>query len=180
MKRHPTGLRPRLPFGPATLATTALAVLLSQQLPFPGHRSRSPALRRKTVDVPVTGSLSPPEPAWLRQQAERLELTPGQRKHLARLETRWTHETRPLRETLEGASNAFVARADTVGTKPVSVRELQERSGSVSLLTGQLLAARSAWWNEASQTLTGQQRQQAERLWSQRYAKHARGRELLR
>lgn len=171
MKRVAMGLRPRLPFGPATLAATALAVVLSQRLPFPGDRGRSPGPSRATVQVPVSGPITPPEPAWLREQAERLELGPAQQKRLNRLETRWIRETHSAQEALTKASEAF-AEARPDGGKTVSLRELQERAGPVSLLTGQLLAARRVWWEEASRELSTRQREQAERRWSQRFAKH--------
>lgn len=173
MKIPASTTRMRLPMGPVTLAEMAIAVVFGRQLPLPEAFARSPQVTRTRVRIPAAARLTPPEPAWLLDQAGRLELSRSQQDRLARLEIRWKRETRALHQELNRASQEFRNIADAAGEKQAGLLVLQERAAPVSVLSGQLLSARQGWWNEASRELSAGQRQQAETFRAGRFAQHA-------
>jgi len=163
--------RPRLVLGPGLAIAVAAGFLLMRPdlLPDPA-RNRSPRLSRTRVEIPATTGSTAPDPAWVLAQRQTLSLNAAQVKRLERLRSRWDRETRPLQEALQQATARFQASMAADGDRGRMPAALQESAAPVSQLTGQLLAARRAWWGEAEQVLTASQREKAERLWETRFA----------
>ena len=119
-----------------------------------------------SVAAPVVTD-SPPDPTWLLQQKEALQLDAAQFEKLNRLKARWEVDTKELRAALERASNEFQRGMES--GRGAKLQELQERAAPVSELTQRLTAARRVWWSVAAGVLDAEQRQRAEKLWSRRF-----------
>lgn len=166
-----SAIRPRLVLGPGLAIAVAAGFLLMRPDLLPGPaRDRSPRLSRTRVEIPASAGSTAPDPAWLLAQGKTLSLDAAQVKRLVRLRARWDQDTRLLQEALQQASSHFQESMAADGDHGSMPTALQARAVPVTQLTGQLLAARRAWWSEAGQVLTASQREKADRLWEIRFA----------
>lgn len=168
---RPRGSKIRPWIGPGlVLALVASVIVWSNLPPEPSGPPRVIPTQRAGDPAPPPGA---PDPSWLVEQREKLQLTPPQMERLRRLERRWDRDTRALREALAQES-ARVSRALSQGDgQRVTLQQIQELAGPVSTLSLQLSDARRAWWEEAGKALSPAQRQEAERLWSARLQRKA-------
>jgi hypothetical protein len=156
--------------GPGLLLAIAASAFLWWQ--FPPQSNAPLRIERTPHTAPVPPSA--PEPAWLLSQQEHLEMSQAQFAKLNRLRARWDRDTRDLHGKLKRASAEFNRGMTSVSGSSLTLQQIQERAAPVSDLSHQLADARAAWWEEASQTLSHEQRQRAEHNWAQRYANNAR------
>jgi hypothetical protein len=136
-------------------------------------QERSPRLSRTRVEIPASRGSTAPDPAWLLAQRRELSLNASQLRRLSNLQARWDHDTRSLQVALQQATADFHQKMAAKGRRGRMPADLRERAAPVSLLTGQLLAARRSWWSEAGQVLTAAQRKEAGKLWEARFVSRA-------
>lgn len=111
-------------------------------------------------------------------QQSLLGLSERQSSRLRTLHARWQRDTRDLRQALADAAVRFeretaaVAAGDRGGsTGGVTIKSLQEKARPISELSRQLADTRRAWWDEAADVLTLDQRRRVEQSWALRFAR---------
>jgi hypothetical protein len=153
--------RPRLILGPGLV----VAVLLAVGLLLLQHRAQGPRTLQLTRPVQP---IQPPvlrEPALLLQYADKLQLTPDQRRQIKALAEQYEREAAPLRKEADRATAKLRAymdqQAQAKATDLTALRQQAARLGEPSARLGQL---RWRYWEMAAALLSREQSVQLQRL----------------
>lgn len=151
--------------GPGLIAALVLSVFIWRRalLSSPGG---PPRIERSRIEAPQTVPTSAPDPAWLLQQGQALQLTPAQSTRLLRLKARWDRQTAGLRQNLARAEATFRREIAPQDGRNPDLDRIRQQAEPVSDLSRQLTSAREAWWGEAQRVLTAAQRRRAEEAWA--------------
>ena len=152
--------------GPGLVIALAAAYFVWRAAPAEEHRA--PLLPASSAYPAKTTGLSAPDPEWLAAKGKAFGIEDSRMQRLKRLQARWERDTRQLRSELSSAS-ALLAASLPDRERPSPLESLKDKAAPMSALTQQLLEARSAWWREASASLTPEQRKRVEVAWSQRF-----------
>ena len=117
----------------------------------------------------LSAANSAPDPHWILQQANAVDMTAAQVSKLTGLVTRWDRDTESLRSSLQAEAAAFAHDMSDRSGQPVNVQQVKQASQPVTTLSRQLTDARAAWWAEARLVLTPEQRRNTETAWAARW-----------
>jgi hypothetical protein len=158
--------RKRFPIGPGLMLAIVISVIVWRQAA-PQNVPAGPQVLPSHVEAAPVALPTAPDPDWLLDHWQDLDMTPEQLKRLGELHERWDRETAGLRENLALASEVFECEMAAQDGAGLTVEWIQERAAPVSELSRKLGQARRAWWQEASGVLTEQQRERAEAMWAE-------------
>ena len=154
----------RLRIGPTFLIALVLSGLLLWWKHERDQQRRGPVIvEHQTVATPGTVGAVPPD--FVRERAEKLELSAGQRGKVGKLAEEWEQETAGLRQRLDAAAAALQGKLGQAPPAKLTAGDYQAEAGEVQALSRELSERRQAYWTRLLAVLNADQQRQAQEAW---------------